>query len=187
MQILSNHKKGPGLAWTLEFHFIPQAKAETSLSSTFTTKPQNKLHKLQPETCGYWNTHLVLSLNPSRANGSTCKTKAKRKKQEKNNRHQQGGELDLPWLSCCVASFLPGWIPGCLTTTSHDDKTTLCDCWLFLGLITISLQRVKSGSRSPKAAETVLALFLCADPIIPSGPGLGLPPGPKAANQVKRT
>lgn len=163
MQTLSNHKKGPGLPWTLELHFIPQTKAET----TVCYQHLQQSHRINCINCNQKRAVTVIHIwFCPRIQAEQIEAPVRPKPRE----------------SCCVASFLPGWIPGCLTATSHEDKTTLCDCWLWLGLITISLQRVKSGSCSPKAAETVLALFLWTDPIIPSRSGLGFPPGPKAAN-----
>lgn len=53
-------------------------------------------------------------------------------------------------VSCCVASLLPRWIPGCLTPTLHDHKTTSCDCWLSPGLIVIMLQGWSLGVAAKK-------------------------------------
>lgn len=72
-------------------------------------------------------------------------------------------------VSCCVASLLQCWIPAHLTPTLHKYKTTLCDCWILLGRITILLWRVKSEVGAKKAAETVLALFLIQLKEIPKG------------------
>lgn len=152
-----------GITWTLEFHFIPQSKAET----TACYQHLQQSHRINCINCNQKRAVTLIHIwFCPRIQAEQIEAPVRPKPRE----------------SCCVPSFPPGWIPGCLTATSHEDKTILCDCWLWLGLITISLQRVKSGSWSPKAAETVLALFLWTDPIIPSGSGLGFPPGPKAAN-----
>lgn len=56
------------------------------------------------------------------------------------------GERKL--VGSCVALFLQRWIPACLTPTLHEHKTTLCDCWLLPGLITILLRTVKPKVRA---------------------------------------
>lgn len=96
------------------------------------------------------NIHFRLVCRTQTRKTNTCETKGDSRQNNPNIcwvvNSVCPGERKL--VGCCVALFLQRWIPARLTPTLHEHKTTLCDCWLLLGLITILLGRVKSKVRA---------------------------------------
>lgn len=93
VQTLSHHKKGSGLPWTLEFHFIPQSKAETSVCY----QQLEQSHRINCINCNQKRAVTVIHIwFCPRIQAEQIEAPVRPK----------------PGESWCVASFLPGWIPG---------------------------------------------------------------------------
>lgn len=164
MLVLSNHKKGSGLPWTLEFHFIPQPKAETAVHY----QHLQWSHRINCINCNQKCAVTLIYIwfcpwiQPEQIE-APVRQKPREKKKKKNNQHLQGAELCLPWRKE-VGELLCGLDSATLNSRLSNSRITWTQnhlVWLLAlaGLYHDNVVRVKSGSRSQKAAETVLALF----------------------------